>query len=244
MKAYIALQMNIGYRVQSHYGITWLSHCFRVLTLAIVLIALLACDAKRDHAEDWNSRNQVQTNAYNYISHEIRHISLQDAAEQFDLRKAAPGGSTLFEGLGGTDLGPGVRVYSSEGLCCFDWRYGVDAPVTLQVKWLAVYDRQTYLEAERDMDDRAMRGALPGSAWCQAKVVVSRPYPKKPGRLSVHFLPDGTLKVHISAAGSLDKEGPLTVDEVLSHPQSANTLPCPATSSNPWYMVPRKKHTE
>jgi hypothetical protein len=216
----------------------------RGVLLGILMSMLAACDYKRDGVEEWDPATHVQTNIYNYTPHEIVDILLQDAADPFDLKKAADAGSTFFDGAGGADLGSGVRYHSSEGLCCFDWRYGTEAQVVLRVKWLAIYDREAYKQAAHRTDDRLTKGALSGAEWCEAKVAVLKPYPIKPGPLSIHFMPNGTLIARIATFGKMNERGPLSVEEVLSHQRRVDTPLCPASTTNPWYNVPRQKHME
>ena len=220
--------------------------CRRLQLLMLLFpFALLAgCNHGGRSEDEFEVGNNIQTHTYNYTHYEVWDISVQDAAEPFDVRKAAPGGSTPFDVEKSIDLGSGISVHTSKGLCCFDWKYHVDDHVTLQVKWRVVYDRLGYNTAIRQADERLTQGSFPGTQWCEARVEVPKPYPESPGALSIHFLPDGALEARISAAGKVDGEGPLSVNDVLLHPQKSDQPLCRVNTANPWYKIPRQKHIE
>jgi hypothetical protein len=216
----------------------------RLLLPGYLIPMLVSCDYVRDRSAQWDPAAHIQSQSFNYTPHDIRYVLLEDATEPFDVNKAVLAGPAGFQRMDGADIVPGVQVSQSHATCCFNWRYGAEERVALQVKWLAVFDREAYEEAERKTDDRSLRGALPGSEWCQANVVIPKPYPARPDILSVHFLPDGVLKIRISDFHAPGGEGPLPAADVLAHGRHVETPLCPASSVNPWYNVPRPKHRE
>ncbi len=71
-----------------------------------------------------------------------------------------------------------------------------------------------------------------------------KPYPTEVGPISIHFLPDGTLKAHLAKFGKGDGEGPLSAEDIRAHLGGAETPICRTPALNPWHGIPRKKHSE
>lgn len=215
-----------------------------LMLFMIIGVSLLAgCDANALSDRKMVGAS-IQTNLYNYTSSEIMFARYDAAKNKFDIATAASAGSTPFTNNSVADIGSGMLVHFDEGHCCFDWRYSNDEDVSLNVLWLEVYDSVRYKQEDRRVDARSLREALPGSQWCEMAVKVRKPFPKDPGAMNLHFMPDGTVEANVAAAGVIEGYGPYPVEKVRRYSPRQKTPLCRNPVDNPWYLIPRKSHRE
>lgn len=207
------------------------------------ILLLSGCEGKNAFGGGEDSR-PLLTHMYNYTQSEILFAQYQDAAEKFDITKAAPAGTTLFTSNAVQDIGRGVIVHFDEGHCCFNWRLNPSRDVSLRVVWLEVYNSARYRREGKNFDERSVKTAVPGSQWCEMIVTVQKPYPADPGAMNLHFMPDGSVEANVAAGGVIDGYGPYPAERVLNLKPGKTTPLCKNHIANPWYLIPRKPYRE
>ncbi|ELX08955.1 hypothetical protein Jab_2c10130 [Janthinobacterium sp. HH01] len=211
---------------------------FIVTALSVFWVFLLtACNSRGELS------GTMTTSSYNYTTHNLYDISLKDATQAFDVAAAPRAGSVFFRNSSSALLDGGEKYQFSFADCCFMRDKHLRAPTKLRLVWSVVYDLDLFEgESGRDYDDRANKGAAPGSRWCSAVIDVPGPAPADADNLSLHFLPDGTV---IGSYGKAQAPAPLTSAQVRAH---ATPMPkgqyCKQETTNPWFGIPRTPHRE
>lgn len=204
---------------------------------------LAGCDFRSLFSKK-ESGDAIMLNSFNYTSLDYIFIYYQDASEPSNILHSSFGGSAYIQEGSTMDLGSGVLVHSDQLICCFKWRKNPSPHIVLRVKWLTVYNRAHYQDANSRFDEPAIMGSLPGSQWCEAMVPLAEPHPSDPNLISVHFLPDGTLQAYAGKFGQESIIGPLKAAAVLAHSPRPGQPLCKTPIANPFYNIPRAPHRE
>ncbi|MQA36787.1 DUF3304 domain-containing protein [Rugamonas aquatica] len=211
---------------------------FIITALSFFCVFLLtACNSRDDLS------GTMTTSSYNYTAHNLYNISFKDAAQVFDVAGAVRAGSVFFRNSSSALLDGGEKYQFSFADCCFMRDKHLRAPTKLKLVWNVVYDLDLFEgESGRNYDERANKGAAPGSRWCSAVIDVPGPAPVDADNLSLHFLPDGTV---VGSYGKAQSPAPLTSAQVHAH---ATPMPkgqyCKQEIANPWFGIPRTPHRE
>lgn len=151
--------------------------------------------------DKWDNPNFKIMNvaSYNYADYDIYGVYLLppdknslDYAAVGRGNRATSREATQWNGLG-----------SSAGLA---WDYRWRLPKRFKVWWLRVTDQAIFDDPNIKYDGYTMKHSMPGTAWCEGEVTVTRaPLKDLPSDLVLHFYPDGTVQGEIE-----HDDGPLS----------------------------------
>jgi hypothetical protein len=138
----------------------------------------------------WNNPNFeiITVASYNYTDYDIYGVYLLpldksslDHAAHGSGNRATRRDEAQWEGLGS---GPGLA-----------WDYRWPTPRQFKVWWLRVTDQSIYSNPNNKHDAYTMQHSMPGTAWCEGEITVTRPPIRtRTSDLVLHFYPDGRVE--------------------------------------------------
>lgn len=92
----------------------------------------------------------------------------------------------------------GGKRYSDGGPGTIAWDRTWSDTKQYKIWWRRVVDPVAFA-ASTTYDAYTTRASQPGTAWCEAIVVLNKPLPQTPGHFVLHFYPDGRVESDLSA---------------------------------------------